>query len=292
MKKTINLLLVFILVSNISCNKETLLEEKTIFIEGNPFQLMEIANLDLMDGVYDANINDVFIKVIAQKGIVKWIMPEMNDGEYRMIFPKQDTNYKVNVLIKNNAAIEDANAYLKDFINEVDIGLTATQIAQMTADSQLKYAKFLAINRDEILKNVRNEIQHKNSACSTTLSVNQSISLNVLSEKKWNSSGICITAGEVYQISASGIWTDWCTDTDANGYSDCLMDLFGFLRRAPNHDWFKLMASIGRQKNYPIGISQQITATESGQLEFYANDVLGFYWNNIGSIGVTVTRVY
>lgn len=295
MKKTIYLLFVCLFISHTSCNKNEALNQNIDSIEASSFQLMEIENAAFNDGMYDAEINDILLKIFVQEEKMKWLMPDMQAGTYTMTIYQDDSDYTLNVVIKESTFNQEAEAYLLDFIEETDIGLTTEQIFELPKESQLQYAKFLEVNRAEILKsierNTERTVETQRNPTTNTLAVNQSTSFTVFSRDRWNTSGLCVNTGEVYQISASGNWIDLFFLTNADGYSQPILDIVGFLKRAPNHDWFKLIGSIDRQKNYPVGMSGIITATESGTLEFYANDVWCFYWNNIGNVMVTVTRI-
>lgn len=143
----------------------------------------------------------------------------------------------------------------------------------------------------DLLDEKNDRLSKHNMQSTSTLAVNESDTFKVFAKNKWNDSGIRINAGEVYLISASGNWTDWFIDTDADGFCKVILQLVGFLRREPKENWFKLIGTIDRQKNYIIGNYQEITAKESGVLEFYANDISGFYFNNSGFLTVTVKRI-
>ena len=42
---------------------------------------------------------------------------------------------------------------------------------------------------------------------------------------------------------------------------------------------------------FVAGSSREVRMRASGQLAFFANDVPGFYWNNLGSIRLEITRL-
>jgi hypothetical protein len=50
------------------------------------------------------------------------------------------------------------------------------------------------------------------------LDVNESRTIEVMSEEKWNVVSIDVIAGETYSMVSSGQWTDLTTVTDADGY--------------------------------------------------------------------------
>jgi hypothetical protein len=123
----------------------------------------------------------------------------------------------------------------------------------------------------------------------------QSKSFVVDSAKLWNRSGIALERGRVYDVNveADQTWKDSYISTDADGYTREALRPFEFLRRVPDQNWLKLIGAIGRDENSPIIIGSAMTnfsPSKSGELLCFANDVGWMYWNNRGSLRVTVTR--
>jgi len=123
----------------------------------------------------------------------------------------------------------------------------------------------------------------------------QSKSFVVDSAKLWNRSGIALERGRVYDVNveADQTWKDWYIPTDADGYTRETLRPFEFLRRVPDQNWLKLIGTIGRDEKSPIIIGSAVTnfsPSKSGELLCFANDVGWMYWNNRGSLRVTVTR--
>ena len=116
----------------------------------------------------------------------------------------------------------------------------------------------------------------------------------VQARKKWNKTDYQISEGKTYRFSATGQWTDWYIDIDAKGYERLWLKPFRSLRRFPDGKWFSLIGAIDRDKStqFDIGslIEQQATytATASGTLYCYANDVSFAYVNNKGAINLIV----
>ena len=65
------------------------------------------------------------------------------------------------------------------------------------------------------------------------------------------------------------------------------------LRRAPSQQWFALIGAIDQDPStqFLIGTGCDYRPPRSGKLTCFANDVLGFYWNNKGQLELTVERV-
>jgi hypothetical protein len=123
------------------------------------------------------------------------------------------------------------------------------------------------------------------------LDVNESRTIEVMSEEKWNVVSIDVIAGETYSMVSSGQWTDLTTVTDADGYDDPVLDLFSNLKRNTDAKWFELVAAIDTTNMYVVGSNDDIMFNQSGSLSFFANDAEDFYGNNSGSISTVVTRI-
>ncbi len=136
------------------------------------------------------------------------------------------------------------------------------------------------------------------------LKVGEKITVGVVARRYWNNTGLHVTAGQRYRLVALGTWVDlyiWC---GADGYSTPWWLEWGPLgpltrtiqerRRLPEGDWFVLVGAIraaGDCQYLVVGKSREVCMPTSGQLEFFANDLPGFYWNNLGSIRLEITRL-
>jgi hypothetical protein len=107
-------------------------------------------------------------------------------------------------------------------------------------------------------------------------------------------------SGQRYQMEAVGRWRDLTIKRDANGFTSSEVPILGGVmekhepkRRMPHENWFKLIGAVDRDQAtaFAIGTSHERVAQRSGQLTCYANDEPGFYWNNFGSVELTVTRI-
>ena len=127
------------------------------------------------------------------------------------------------------------------------------------------------------------------------MEIGESRSARIDSRKPWNETGIHLTAGEQYHLRAVGAWIDWKKSCDANGYDSInrVQQFSERLRRVPGERWFTLIGSIGRdgRELFPIGADRAYSPRTSGNLFCFANDVRIAYWNNHGTIMLTVMRV-
>jgi hypothetical protein len=64
------------------------------------------------------------------------------------------------------------------------------------------------------------------------------------SKKKWNDTGIDLEAGRRYRYQATGRWTDWFHECDADGFSNAVMDLSTSAKRVPSARWFQLIGDM------------------------------------------------
>lgn len=110
-------------------------------------------------------------------------------------------------------------------------------------------------------------------------------------------SGYQIQAGHTYRFAVEGQWSD---DTDpptpASGLSPDpggVRKWMGWARRVSSAPWMVLLVrSKGPEGTSPwrvLGNGGDLSDLPRGELQFCANDVLGFYHNNHGGMRVTVT---
>lgn len=121
---------------------------------------------------------------------------------------------------------------------------------------------------------------------------------------KWNDTGIDVTKGASYQITATGHWIDAKYERSAQGYRSDDPDISRFMRpffrfserwrRKQEANWFSLICSVNRDENNWIDVGDAlaqsqngiatITAPDSGRLYCTANDLPFMYWNNKGAL--------
>lgn len=121
-------------------------------------------------------------------------------------------------------------------------------------------------------------------------------SARIYAAEKWNQTGITLTKGEVYRITAVGLWVDLdFSYGPAGGPAQSIFQrVFEWARRRPHDDWFTLIGAIDAQDPtmFRIGSSYPVyTPPKSGQLTCFANDCPWAYGNNKGFVDLTVTRI-
>ena len=110
---------------------------------------------------------------------------------------------------------------------------------------------------------------------------------------KWQSSGVLIKKGDTYKITASGQWHlgGLCNSTGPDGeglYSVACWDLGGQTVAGYSHS--ALIGKIGtRNPAFFVGKEYQFTSEEEGVLYFMANDVPAFFFDNTGSLAITIS---
>jgi hypothetical protein len=111
----------------------------------------------------------------------------------------------------------------------------------------------------------------------------------------WNASGIELEKGALYSldVAAGERWSDGRIDTDSRGYERWWLAVFRPFRRVPSAAWFALIGTVGSQlaERCVVGKSCEWLAPATGELVCFANDVPIMYWNNRGSILLTVTKL-
>jgi hypothetical protein len=112
----------------------------------------------------------------------------------------------------------------------------------------------------------------------------------------WNDAGIRVNKGEEYNFTGEGQWWDWIFPSGVSGYQPPKWSIFQTLlqrlRRVPTDPWFALSAQVLSEKGNSVAVaaSEPLRVATDGRLTLFANDVRGFYWNNWGSVCVTVRR--
>jgi hypothetical protein len=129
------------------------------------------------------------------------------------------------------------------------------------------------------------------------LAVGQSVMVPVAARKSSNDTGLQVAAGQHYEFQTAGSWVDMWVTSDAGGYPTPWWSLGQRLgerfRRVPDAPWFALIGMVraGTQSQlFIIGAASQVIMPMSGRLACFANDVPGFYWNNRGTVQLTIRR--
>lgn len=121
------------------------------------------------------------------------------------------------------------------------------------------------------------------------------LTIEVCSREKWNDTGIQVSAGETYRFEATGEWDDASHRCGPEGYDspNFILRAAEKLRRVPNARWFALIGVVNHDLStaFVIGQGVQQTFAASGPLSCFANDVSFMYWNNKGSVKLTITKI-
>lgn len=127
------------------------------------------------------------------------------------------------------------------------------------------------------------------------------IVVTVRANQFWNPTGVWVTPGEVYDFRADGEWTDLFVRTTPDGiatsgapwYARPLYRPFEGKRRAPHENWFALIGAVGCNDASAFLVGSRRDgwiAAATGELQCFANDYARAYWNNCGTVRLTVTR--
>lgn len=139
----------------------------------------------------------------------------------------------------------------------------------------------------------------------TGMSVGETRSnIEVKARERWNPTGIHVLKRQRFRLRAEGSWNDSGIDTGPNGFhidtdapaiSRWLLKLCVPLLRVKTSRYFCLIGSVDRDSPtfFAIGpgVDDWSVSDEGGELHCFANDVPFAYWNNKGSIRLSVTRI-
>ena len=158
------------------------------------------------------------------------------------------------------------------------------------------------------------------------LGIGQVETVDIFARKRWNSTGIYLNAGQ-YELNASGEWVDRNIPCGPQGADDgkcahCIGTVLGYVercyhcikkneradfwgtRRHENYPWLSLVGAVANADHAPgadgtplphetfrIGKQHVLILTKPGYLYAYVNDAWHFYYNNRGSLKLSVTRL-
>lgn len=142
----------------------------------------------------------------------------------------------------------------------------------------------------------------------TSLSANQpSKEIQICACKPWNDSGLEVKKGETYRfeiVNSNGNWKDADINaTPQSGWLGFWSNFTGYLindlKRSANANWYALVGSIGKYNDQTFAVfdsDEQKKFSErkmldKGTLYFYANDMLGKYGNNTGTLMIKITWI-
>jgi len=120
------------------------------------------------------------------------------------------------------------------------------------------------------------------------------ITVQINARPEWNDTGITLKAGQRYQFTASGTWKDAWNSCGPDGYpsNSTVLRLSEKYRRVADRNWFMLCGSLDKDTAliFPIGSSFSPPPFErDGVLTCFANDISYMYWNNCGSVALTIS---
>ena len=130
-------------------------------------------------------------------------------------------------------------------------------------------------------------------AQSAVLQKGDSLVIQAKAIKRFTHTGIKVSRGETYQITATGRWQDAGFEpTDAGGFppKNAAMRFAIYLKPMPKENYLKLVAKVGG-RHEPIGTSAKVSFKKSGKLILQPNDAVFFFGNNSGALTVTIRRI-
>ena len=126
-----------------------------------------------------------------------------------------------------------------------------------------------------------------------TIATGETLSISVNAGKRYSAEQLNVIEGEEYRIwcDKGQWWVDMIIPVSANGYYNTLANLFG--QRLKNERCMCLCGTYDEndKQAFAIGSTHKVTASQTGKLSFFANDVPGYEWNNWGTIIVNIERI-
>jgi len=115
--------------------------------------------------------------------------------------------------------------------------------------------------------------------------------LTVPSWTLWNDTGLDVPPQGNLHFVATGQWTDWYINTTPAGYEKASLKAVEHLRRLPSANWFALVGAFDKDLStaFLIGEGRTLVAEKGGRLFVFANDIAWLYWNNVGSVSLSIT---
>lgn len=170
---------------------------------------------------------------------------------------------------------------------------------------------------------------HEKAYWPATLVGADPVSVPVYANMRWNPTGIVLEGGVRYRLAAEGEWIDWFIHSGPDGAGGPVTPSWarwltialeagplaerlwrriardprpgnGRLRRRLDLPWMTLVGAVAngaaggnpaRHEEFGIGSGRVLTPKATGYLYAYANDLWPMYFNNRGSVRLTVTRL-
>lgn len=140
------------------------------------------------------------------------------------------------------------------------------------------------------------------AATPASLDIGQTVGpFAVSSSERWVSTGVLLDHGATYEISADDSkWVDWHIASCAAGQErpTFSQSLAQWALRCKQGRWFQLIGAAGHSDDHCFPVGKFLRWTYEGhgghtplQLHLFANDAWFAYFNNHGSVNVTIQRV-
>lgn len=129
------------------------------------------------------------------------------------------------------------------------------------------------------------------------LSVGEERKIKVPAAELYSPESIEVLAGQEYEFTCKGsqVWIDFFIPTHPKGYNNRLANVGKKELRLKTAKCFCLCGVYNKKDATAFAIATQakqiVPAGCDGELSFFANDVLGFYWQNWLSVEVVIKRI-
>ncbi len=125
------------------------------------------------------------------------------------------------------------------------------------------------------------------------LSVGEQKTLLLCAKDEYSKEKLLINPNEIYLFfcDEEQTWADWFIKTTPKGFFNVLASIQGL--RVKKVKCFCLCGAYNQSDvaAFAIGMRNEVTMQEAGNLSFFANDTAGYYHNNKGSIKVNIERI-
>ncbi len=112
---------------------------------------------------------------------------------------------------------------------------------------------------------------------------------------KWSvDTGVILDGSKRYRFHAEGEWIDKdppAVDAAGIEHPGGIRERLNWMKRLPAAPWMALLGRIDGDKWFVIGRDESVRKLPTGRLECCANDVIGSYSNNRGTILLTIREV-
>lgn len=116
----------------------------------------------------------------------------------------------------------------------------------------------------------------------------------IAARTKANHTRLRLQAGATYRFEATGEWQDRQITCGPSGYASpaWYFRLVERWRRLPKAPWFALVGQMGPSgEPFLIGSGRELALSTAEELLCFANDLPFLYWNNSGTVSLTVTQI-